>query len=190
MNRLEARIVRRETHSPRTVAAAVVAVVLVVAVAWLATEGVLHLLGLRPLLLAPRAQLAAVAAAPSAGAPLLVAVAIVAGAAGVILLALALLPGRRARRVVLGDRAAVVADDEMLASALARRASRAAAVSPDSVTVSLGRRTGVVRIVPVSGMRVDRDEVRTAVSEEFDLARTTGPMRFSILVSPTGKVGS
>lgn len=190
MSRVESRIVRRETHSPRTVAAASVAIVLVVALAWLAVEGILHLLGMRPLLLSPRAQLTALAAAPSAGTPLLVAVAAIAGVVGVVLVALAVLPGRRPRRVLLGERAVVVADDEMLASALARRASRAAAVSPDAVTVSLGRRTGVVRIAPVSGMRVNRDEVRNAVADEFDRAHSTGPMRFSILVSPTGKVGS
>ena len=35
-----------------------------------------------------------------------------------------------------------------------------------------------------------RDDVRRAVAEEFDEARSGAPLRVSVLVSPTGKVGS
>ncbi|WP_025159416.1 DUF6286 domain-containing protein [Leifsonia aquatica] len=190
MSRVDARIVRRETHSPRSAAAVAVAIALIVVVAWLAAEGVLSLLGARPLLLAPRTALTAVAAAPQAGHVVLIATAVVAGLAGLWLLALAVLPGRRPRRRLEAEHLAVVADDEMLASALARRAARTAGVAPDAATVSLARRRGVVRIVPVSGMRIDRDEVRHAVAEEFDETRSGTRPRLSVLVSPTGKVGS
>lgn len=184
------RIVRRETHSPRSTAAVIVALCVALVVAWVATESVLSLLGLRPLLLAPRGMLSAVAGFPGASQAPLIAVAVVAGLVGVLLLAVALLPGRRARRPLEAEHAIVVADDTMLASALARAAARTAAVSPDAVSVALGRRSATVRIVPVSGTRVDRDAVREAVSAEFAQAAPARPARVSVLVSAAGKVGS
>ena len=48
MNRIEARVVRRETHSPRSTAAVVVALLVLLAIAYVAVESVLQLLGLRP----------------------------------------------------------------------------------------------------------------------------------------------
>lgn len=190
MNSVEGRIVRRETHSPRSAPAIVVGVLLIAAIAWIGTEGVLSLLGMRPLALAPRALAAGIAAAPRSGVATLVPVAVVAGVAGLVLLAAAILPGRRGRRPLAAERLAAVADDEVLASALARRAARAAGVSPDAVTVSLGRRSGAVRIVPVSGRPVERDEVLRAVQDEFALAGSTQPARIAVHVSPHGKVGS
>jgi len=190
MNRLEARIVRRETHSPRATAAVVVALLLIVATVYLATESVLQLLGLRPLLVAPRTIAEAVPATPSAGAPVLIVVALASGLVGLWLVALAILPGRRPRRRLEAATVAVVADDEMLASGLARRAARTAGVSPDAVNVSLGRRSAVVRLVPVSGMRIDRDEVRRAVGEEFAESGAGRPPKVSVLIAATGRVGS
>lgn len=184
------RIVRRETHSPRSTAAVIVALCVALVIAWVATEGVLLLLGVHPLLLSPRGMLTSVAGAPDAPAASLIAVAVVAGLVGVLLLVVALLPGRRARRPLDAEHAIVVADDTMLASALARTAARTAAVSADAVSVSLGRRTATVRVVPVTGTRVDRDAVRAAVSEEFAQAGPARPVRVAVLVSAAGKVGS
>ncbi|WP_025156943.1 DUF6286 domain-containing protein [Leifsonia aquatica] len=190
MNRIAARVVRRETHSPRSTAAVIVAILLITATLLVAVESVLHLLGLRPLLVAPRTIAESVLAAPSAGAPALIAAALTSGLVGLWLVALAILPGRRPRRHLQADHVAVVADDEMLASGLARQAARTAAVPPDAVSVSVGRRTATVRITPVSGSRIDRDEVRQAVTEEFAQAGTGHPLRVSVLIAPTGKVGS
>lgn len=190
MSRVEARIARRETHSPRSTAAVAAAIVLIAAVVWLALESALSLLHARPLLAAPRAMLTTVARAPEAGAPVLILTAVVTGAAGIWLLALAVLPGRRPRRRVDAERVTIVADDEMVASALARRAARTASVGPDAVTVSLGRRDGVVRVVPVSGLPVRREEVGRAVAEEYDAIRCGAPLHWNVIVSPTGKVGS
>lgn len=190
MNRIAARVVRRETHSPRSTAAVVVAVLLIAATLLVVAESVLQLLGLRPLLVAPRTIAEAVLATPSAGTPVLIVAALVSGLVGLWLVALAILPGRRPRRRLQAEHVAVVADDGMLASGLARRAARTAAVSPDAVSVSVGRRSAVVRITPVSGSRIDRDEVRRAVTEEFAQAGAEHPLRVSVLVASTGKVGS
>ncbi|MBO1740622.1 hypothetical protein [Leifsonia sp. TF02-11] len=185
-------IERREAHSPRSSAAIAVALVLFATVVWLGTEAVLSLLGLRPILIAPRSLATLMASASGAPAWLLVAVSVVAAIVGVTLLALAVLPGRRPRRPLRAEHAAVIADDAMMASALARRAAVAAAVAPDAVTVSLGRRSCTVRIVPVSGRRVDREAVRRAVADEFERAGAAGAgsLRLQVAVETTGRVGS
>ena len=59
-------VVRRETHSPRTVAMLVVVVLLLLALAYAAVEIVLNLTGARPLLVAPGEALQAVVTAPTA----------------------------------------------------------------------------------------------------------------------------
>lgn len=190
MSSLDTRIVRRETHSPRSTAAVTVAVLLAVVVAWVAAEAVLALLGQSPLVLAPREMLTALGALPGDAPGALIAVAAVAALLGVALLALALLPGRRPRRPLHAKHAIVVADDVMLASALARTAARTAAVSADAVSVSLAPRSATVRITPVTGTRVDREAVRGAVAEEFAQAGPARSARVAVLVTPTGKVGS
>lgn len=190
MTPIERRILRRETHSPRSAAAVVTAIALMIVVAWLMIEGVLSLLGVRALLVSPRDLVSAFVTAPTAGTALLITVAVLSAAVGIVLLAFAMLPGRRPRRRLAAERALVVADDEMLASALARRAARTAGVAPDSVTVAVGRRRGVVRIVPVSGMRIDRDDVRQSVVDEAQSAGAEGLDRIDVLVAPAGKVGS
>jgi hypothetical protein len=187
---VDARIVRRETHSPRSTAAVITAVVLVLVIAWVATESVLFLLGLRPLLVSPRTMLTAVTALPDAPVALQLGIAALAALIGVLLVCLAILPGRRARRRLAADNAIVVADDDMVASALARVAARTAGVAADAVSVSLGRRAATVRIVPVSGSRVDREAVRSAVVDAFGLAGPAHPIRVAVLVSPEGRVGS
>ena len=190
MNGVETRVVRRETHSPRSTSAIVVATVLGLLIVLLATEGILQLLGMRPLVAAPRGTLLAVLTFPDAPAALRVGVAVVAAVIGLILLGLAVFPGRRARRALTANRVAVVADDGMLASALARAAARTARVDPDAVRVSLGRRSAAVQIVPVSGDRVDRAAVRRAVEEEFAAAGAEKAVRVSVTVAQAGRVGS
>lgn len=186
----DARIVRRETHSPRSTAAVVTAAVLLLMIAWVATEAVLSLLELPPLLVSPRSMLTAVTALPDAPVALQLGIAALAALIGVVLLCLAALPGRRARRRLAAANAIVVADDDMVASALARVAARTAGVAADAVSVSLGRRAATVRIVPVSGSRVDREAVRSAVVDAFGLAGPDRPIRVAVLVSTEGRVGS
>lgn len=186
----DARIVRRETHSPRSTAAVVTAAVLLLMIAWVATEAVLSLLELPPLLVSPRSMLTAVTALPDAPVALQLGIAALAALIGVVLICLAALPGRRARRRLAAANAIVVADDDMVASALARVAARTAGVAVDAVSVSLGRRAATVRIVPVSGSRVDREAVRSAVVDAFGLAGPDRPIRVAVLVSTEGRVGS
>lgn len=184
------RIIRRETHSPRSVAAISIACTLIVVIAWLGVEGVLSLLGQAPLVVSPRQLLVEIGAASSAVPVILATIALLCLLVGLGLIALAVLPGRRSRRHVDARTAVVVVSDELLASAVARKVASSASVSPNSVLVSIGKRSGIIRIRPVSGMSVDRDEIREVAETEFARAGTRSPLKFTVMVTNRGIVGS
>ena len=190
MSTVDKRIIRRETHSPRSVAAITVASAMIVVIAWLAVEGVVSLLGNAPLLATPRQILTVIATAPTASAGALGVTAVLCLLVGLVLLMLAVFPGRRSRRRASSRTAIIVVNDELLASAVARKVARAAGVSPDAVVVSLGRRSGTIRIRPVSGISIDRDEIQKVAQAEFELAETGARLHFTVTVTNQGVVGS
>ena len=82
------------------------------------------------------------------------------------------LAASRARHVFSGqgdgwNSPAVVVDDEVIASALARRARLAANVTPEQVMVVVSRRQVIVNVRPTSGVPVDGGAVRAAVDSEL-----------------------
>ncbi len=84
------RVVRRETHSPRTVATVIVLVLVAVAAIYVGVEIVLHLLGVGPFLVAPGAALTWLQELPDQHQGLVVAGGLIAVVAGVVLVWLAL----------------------------------------------------------------------------------------------------
>jgi len=185
-----ARIVRRETHSPRSTLAIVLAVLVILAVAWLITEIVLSLLGHPPLLSAPAQLAAGITELPTFATDLMIAVGSVLALAGIILVVAAVTAGRRARHSLVGERSAVVVDNAVIASALARHAARAGAVDPDSTRVTVGHRRATVEITPTSGFAVDTAAVEAAVTtqlESFGLRPLLAPR---VIVHTHGKVGA
>jgi len=185
------RILRRETHSSRSTLAILLAVVLVVVFAWIATESVIALLGLPALLVAPNDALDSVVGLPDTVAPWVI-VAAGAGAAvlGLVLVLAALLPGRRARHTAAVDRTAVVVDNTVVASALARTASFSANVDPDQVVVTIGHRTAEVFVQPSSGFSVDKAEIESAVREQIDAFGLTPSLRSTVTIERRGMVGA
>ena len=98
--------------------------------------------------------------------------------------------GRRARHSLVGERSAVVVDNAVIASALARHAARAGAVDPDSTRVTVGHRRATVEITPTSGFAVDTAAVEAAVTtqlESFGLRPLLAPR---VIVHTHGKVGA
>lgn len=184
------RITRRELHSPRSTAAIVVAVLIVVALAWVGTEVVIALLGLPALLVAPADMFASAVSLPEAPAAIVVAAGVVAVVIGLVLIVLALAPGRRPRHVLETERAATIVDSEVVASALARHASLAADVDPDHTTVSVSKRLAVVDLVPTSGIPVDRSSVSAAVDRELTGYGLRRPVSSRVRVRENGKVGA
>ena len=185
------RILRRETHSPRSVLAIALAVVLVLVFAWIGTESVLALLGQSPLLVAPVDALAAVLALPEALAPaVIIAAGVVVALVGLVLVLIAVLPGRRARHIGATERTAVVVDNAVIASALARTASRRANIDPDQVVVTVGHRTAVVSVRPTSGISVDQAEIDDAVREQLDAFGLTPKLSCTVVIEKSGMVAA
>lgn len=183
------RILRRETHSPRSALAIALAVALIALCAYLGAEIILMMLNHRALLAAPEDMLTALGnlgTAPIA-APLITG--IVLALIGLLLLIAALTPGRRARHQLPSERAGIVVDDEVVASALARRAAYAANANPDNTVATVSRSRAVVRITPTSGVPVQHDAVSAAVQEELAGFELTPPVRSVVELAPRGRVG-
>ena len=184
------RVLRREMHSPRSVLAIAVSVVVIVLCAYVGTEIILSMLNQRALLAAPQDMLATLGALGSAPVALPIGIGVILMVIGLLLLIAALTPGRRARHQLAASRAAVVADNEVIASALARHAARAANLNPDNTLVSVSARRAIVRLTPTSGTPVQRDAVADAVREQLAAFELATPVRFSVVITPSGKVGA
>lgn len=157
------RVLRRETHAPRTIPAVVVAsagllilvAIVVGAVGWL----------IDPLFRQGVTASYAAAARIASTRPVLIAVGAAAVLIAGVLLTLALLPGRRARRARTTDRTALLVDDGVIADSVAEAVARRAGVVRSQVSVTIGRRIAVVRITPTSGIPVDRSLAESAVAD-------------------------
>lgn len=156
------RVLRRETHRPRTAPAVVVAVLLALLLLAALAAGVWAIADptVRDAEAERAAGLDAATVATAAGVVLVV--------LAVPLLAAALLPGRRARRGRASGRLAVLIDDGALADAVADHIARRSAIGRDQVAVVVARRTVIVRVTPTSGVDFDADEIREAASTALD----------------------
>lgn len=161
------RVRRRELHSSRSIAAIVVAVAVILTLAWLGVEVVLRLLDLPPLLADPAQMLEAGASVTSLPAGWKAAAGVLLAATGLVLIALALSPGRRARHAMPSQHGVTLVDDGVVASRLARVAAAAGGVDRGSAVVTVSRRRALIRITPASGILVDRTAVLDAVSAEL-----------------------
>ncbi|WP_394941893.1 hypothetical protein [Psychromicrobium sp. YIM B11713] len=184
------RMIRRETHRSRAVISVVSAVLLVLVLLWLGTELVLHLLKHSPLLASPAQMADWLIRLPESTLPVgLVLAGIGILIVGVILLVAALGPGRKARRVLLSERSAVVVDDSVIASALARTASRIARVQPEQVLAQVRGSQAKVEVRPTSGIAVNQQSIQSGLESEvqsWDLAKN---LRLSVSINTQGAVG-
>ncbi len=157
------RVLRRETHSARTVPAVILAAVLallllaaLVGGAWLLIDQ-----GMR--------ESAATAMQDAVSAIDVASTATITGAVlvviAVILILCALLPGRRARHGRVADRMAVLVDDGVLADATASHVATQCGIDRSQVSATVGRRSVWVRVTPTSGLPVDQQIVYDAASE-------------------------
>lgn len=184
------RVLRRETHSPRSVLAITVSVVLIVLCAYLGIEIIFAILNRGALLAAPTEMLTALSALGTTPVAIPITVGIVLAILGLLLLIAALTPGRRARHQLAASRAAVVVDDEVTASALARHAAHAGNTDPDNVIVSVSARRVTVRLTPTSGIPAQRDAVSAAVQEQLTAFQLNPPIRAAVEIASRGRVGA
>lgn len=191
-----ARIVRRETRSTRAGAAIVAAVVVMALAGYGLLEAAVHAIGQPPWLIEPQVAAERLTALPAGISPLLLAaIGAVLAMVGLVFFLNGVAPGRRARHTLAGGwlesgRPAVVIDDEVIASSLARRARLAANVTPEQVMVVVSQRQVMVNVRPTSGVPVNGDAVLAAVREEVDQMALDPAPEVRINVAPSGVVGA
>lgn len=163
------RVVRRETHSPRTVAMIVAVVILVLALLYVAVEIILSVLGQPALLLGPAAAFAGIVGLPTqipAGVSIAVGAGI--GILGLVLVILAVAPGRLSRHQFTVGESAVVVDNGVIASAVAQRISDETGLPRDQVRVGVAHRSADVTVSPALGVPLEESRVREIASAEID----------------------
>ena len=184
------RIARRETHSPRSVLAIIVAIVLILAAAYAIVELILSIAGKPPLLVSPGDAAKGVVSVGTLPFGILLAAGIILAIIGLVLIIAALTSGRRARHLIQTDRAVTVIDNQVIASALARHASYAGNTDPDNTRVSVSHSRAVVDITPTSGRSIDKDAIQQAVDTQLAGYDVTPKLRSKINVKTAGKVGA
>ncbi|MFF7682578.1 DNA/RNA endonuclease G [Microbacterium sp. NPDC007973] len=171
-------VVRRETHSPRTVAMLVVVVLLLLVLAYAAVEIILALTGAQPLLVSPGEALNAVVAAPTALMPVAFIVGgVVLAILGLIVLVIALKPGRLSRHEMEWGQRAVVVDNGVVASALAQHLSNESGIARDDIVVGVAHRAVDVTVRPPVGIPVDEAQLRRIVDAEVAAYKLTPAVR-------------
>ena len=187
--RLQSHVIRRELHSPKSALAIVLALVAIVALAWVGTESVLAAIGRPALLMSPAAMASGIRGLPSVPAGALVASGVVLALIGLILVIAALTAGRRGRHVIGAGSAAAVVNDEVIGSALVRTAASTAGINPDRAVATVGRTSATVRITPISGVPIDRAAVQDAVAEAADAFGLSPSIRTKVVIDKKGQVG-
>lgn len=185
------RILRRETHSSRAGAAVIAAVLVIILCVYALLEAGVRAVGQPPWLVDPTTAAERIIALPEGISPLLLgASGAVVAMVGLFFLLHAVLPGRRARHLLRDPRTAVVVDDEVLASALARRARMAANVTQEQVMVVVSRQIVVVNVRPTSGSRVSHDAVLAAVQAELEEMSPVPMPTVRVNLASSGVIGA
>lgn len=187
------RVVYRETHSPRAAVATVAAVLVIGLAAYGLLESGVHAIGQPAWLIEPQLAAERIVALPAGLPPLLLgASGAVVAMVGLFFLLNAVLPGRRARHVLngRGTLSAVVVDDEVIASALARSARAAANVTPEQVMVVVSQRLVIVNVRPTSGVPVAENAVLSAVQDELSAMSLVPTPEIRVNISAAGVIGA
>ena len=189
------RILRRETRSTRAAVATAAAVLVIVLAAYGLLEAGVHAVGQPAWLIEPQVAAERLVALPAGISPLLLGtIGAVLAMVGLVFLLNGVLPGRRARHRMGGGPGAgapaVVVDDEVIASSLARRARLAANVTPEQVMVVVSRRQVMVNVRPTSGVPVNQDSVLAAVRSEVDDMALDPSPEVRVNVATSGVIGA
>lgn len=183
---LKRRILRRETHSSRSGAVVLIALIGLAVLIWLAVELIVQVLGLRAVLIGPSRATGYVVNLLAAPPTWAWAIGLGATVCGLLALGGAVLPGRRGKRKLPSQALAVVATDDVLAGLLAHRAATHCGLDVRQVRVGLTRRVADVRLTPTSGSPIDINDVRAALAAALDEADVEPTPRLTVRVSKEG----
>ncbi|WP_254679082.1 DUF6286 domain-containing protein [Arthrobacter sp. 24S4-2] len=185
------RILDRETRSSRAGVSGVAAVLVVLLCGYGLLESAVRAVGQPPWLIDPQTAAERIIALPAGMPPLLLGViGAVTAMVGLFFFLNAVLPGRRARHLLADPRAGVVVDDEVIASALARRARLAANVTQEQVMVVVSQRQVTVNVRPTSGVPVSENAVLAAVLEELREMAPAPMPEVRVNVATSGVIGA
>jgi hypothetical protein len=185
------RILDRETRSSRAGVSGVAAVLVVLLCGYGLLESAVRAVGQPPWLIDPQTAAERIIALPAGLPPLLLGViGAVTAMVGLFFFLNAVLPGRRARHLLADPRAGVVVDDEVIASALARRARLAANVTQEQVMVVVSQRQVTVNVRPTSGVPVSENAVLAAVLEELREMDPAPMPEVRVNVATSGVIGA
>lgn len=184
------RVVRRELSSSRAILSGIAAFIVTVLAIYALLETGLRIANQPAWLIDPQTALDRLALLPQG-----INVALL-GLIGVVLLLLGLtfllngvLKSRRARHTLPEQRIAVVVDDEVIASALARRARLAAGVTQEQVVVVVSKRLVVVNMRPTSGVPLDSDRIKTAIEHELESMQPVPLPQVRVNIAAAGVIG-
>ncbi|MDJ0312275.1 hypothetical protein [Arthrobacter sp. H35-D1] len=182
--------VRRETHSARSGLSTVAAIAITLVAVYGLLEAMLAALGEPPWLLSPISGMAWVAALPGGHAPVLLGViGVLLALVGLVFLGQGLLPRRRARHVIAHPRVAIVVEDEVIASALAKSARMAAGVTREQVVVVVSARQVQVNIRPTSGIRISEGDIKAAVEGQLEAMALEPAPSVAVRLADSGVIG-
>jgi len=80
-------------------------------------------------------------------------------------------------------------EDEVIASALARRARLAAGVTQEQVVVVVSKRAVVVNLRPTSGVPLDHDAIKTAIEQELQAMAPNPLPQVRVNIAVAGVIG-
>lgn len=177
------RVLRRETHSPRTVAMIIAVVLLLVVLIYIGTEIVLFLLAQPALLLGPAAAATWLIGLPTAQPGWLVAVfGVVLAVLGVIFVFLALAPGRLSKHQMQHDNRAVLVDNGVIAASVAQHLSDETGIAREDITVGVSHRTVDVTVRTAVGVPLDKDPIQQLAATEVDSYQLTPKVKTRVRV--------
>ncbi|GGM42366.1 DUF6286 domain-containing protein [Microbacterium saperdae] len=177
------RVVRRETHSPRTVAVFVAVILLILALAYIGLEIVLYLAAQPALLVGPVAGWGWLVGLPTAQpAGLVIAGSVVLALIGLVFIWLAVMPGRLSKHTLEAGGRAVVVDNGVIASALAQHLSEEIGIARENITVGVGHRSVDVTVRPGAGVPLDQSSVQSAAEAELGSYRLSRPVRTRVRI--------
>lgn len=184
--RINAGIIRRETHSPRAAIIAVVALLLSLGIGYLCAETIASLAGKKILVSAP--TLWHYALVGTTDRRILGAVAAGTLVVGVFLLWKALTPGRLNRHSIADDRSAIIIDDSVIAAGTSAAVRRHCGLDNTQVSTAVSARNLNVDVTPTSGAQLDEGELAQTVSQIVDGYQLDPAPRPRARVANEGKV--
>jgi hypothetical protein len=186
------RVLRRELHSSRSGSTIVVLVLLTLAVGYVGVEAVYAALGRPALLFSPVDVLATLTSSVDGGGTsgLVLGAGVVAAIVGLVLIGLAVTAGRRGRHTIDDDRVAVVVDDRVIASSLARTARTSGRLSEQQVSAWVSRRRAQIDLTPSSGLAVDDGAVEAASRSELESVAYRPALSARVRTTDQGRLGA